>query len=146
MLIDKMPNKQNVDRQNACDLMHAKHWRDFCEPDSDANQFRLGSSILKHAMTRGVAPVGVWDAKPPSKICLVSILSIDILSVRHYFCRLFLCQYFLGRHYVSSKQRHNRLSKNNQTQFYIDIFQKLLKSWLKKLISFYVNGENFKKL
>ena len=26
--------------------MHAKHWGDFYEPDSDANQFRLESSIL----------------------------------------------------------------------------------------------------
>ena len=31
---------------------------DFCEPDSDANQFRLGFSILKHAGSRGTAPVG----------------------------------------------------------------------------------------
>ena len=27
--------------------MHAKIWRDFYEPDSDSNQFRLESSILK---------------------------------------------------------------------------------------------------
>ena len=34
-------------KQNACEPMHAKHWRDFCKPDSDANQFWLRSSHLK---------------------------------------------------------------------------------------------------
>ena len=38
--------------------------RDFCEPDSDANQFRLGSSIQKYAESKGAATVGVWGAKP----------------------------------------------------------------------------------
>ena len=33
-----------------------KSGREFCEPDSDANQFRQGSSILKHAGLRGTAP------------------------------------------------------------------------------------------
>ena len=61
-----MPNRQNVDEQNACDPMHGKHWRDFCRPDSDANQFRLGSSILKYAGYRGVASVEGVGAMPPT--------------------------------------------------------------------------------
>ena len=28
---EKMPNRQNVDRENTYDPMHAKHWRDYCE-------------------------------------------------------------------------------------------------------------------
>ena len=38
-------------------LMHTKDWRDFCEPDSDANQFRLGSPKKKHSGSRGAATV-----------------------------------------------------------------------------------------
>ena len=41
------------------------------KPDSDANQFRLRSSILKHAGSKNAAPV--WGAKPPI------IFSSDIL-------------------------------------------------------------------
>ena len=50
--------------------VHAKHSRDFGElawTSSDANQFRLGTSTLKHADSRGAALVGVWRAKPPPK-------------------------------------------------------------------------------
>ena len=43
-----------------CDLMYAKDWR-----ASDANQFRLGSSIQKHAGSRGAAPVGGMGSKAP---------------------------------------------------------------------------------
>ena len=47
-----------------------KSGRDFCEPDSDTNQFMLGSSILNHAGSRGPAPVagkgGEGGAEPPS--------------------------------------------------------------------------------
>ena len=35
-----------------------KSGRDYCEPDSDVNQFRLGSSTLEHVGSRGVAPMG----------------------------------------------------------------------------------------
>ena len=35
-----------------------KSVRDFCKPDSDANQFRLVSSILTHVGSKSAAPVG----------------------------------------------------------------------------------------
>ena len=44
----------------------------FCEPHSDANQFRPGSLILKHEWTRGAAPVaGVGGRAPHTKKMLV---------------------------------------------------------------------------
>ena len=51
------------------DVMHAKHWGDFCEPDSDANQFKVRSTILKQAGSRGAALVGgVGDRSPPPNL------------------------------------------------------------------------------
>ena len=45
MLTDKMPNRQNVDRQNACDPMRAKKLKPgFAKYAVDANLFRLGST------------------------------------------------------------------------------------------------------
>ena len=39
----------------------------FCQPDSDVNQFRLGSSILKHAGSRGAASMGGVGVKPSTQ-------------------------------------------------------------------------------
>ena len=52
---------------DARDLLHAKDWRDFWEPDSDTNQFRLGSSIKKHTAPWGAPRSGgVGGPSPPT--------------------------------------------------------------------------------
>ena len=59
------PKKYIFPDFDACDFRHAKDWRDFCEPDSDVNQLRVGSSTQKHAGSRGTALLrGVGDKGP----------------------------------------------------------------------------------
>ena len=63
-------NTFNFFHYDACDLMHTK-WRDYCEVDYDANQFRLGRVLNpNHAGSRGAASVGVVGNEAPHHFIL----------------------------------------------------------------------------
>ena len=57
-----------------------KSEREFCEPDPDADQCRLGSPILKHAGFRGAAHGGVDDAPHQNALYIFFFKFLQVLN------------------------------------------------------------------